>query len=153
MGAWSVTIMNVYEQLVEFHLTVFEHLAVIPQFPVLFDDKDQPCFHESPGKLAYDAFPDFLAVDIKNHQAQIVEVNKSEFPDQITRLANRTLANREKVERYARWFTSDGFQFRWRFFVRRKMADVLKSKLEAGGIQPSVTILEDVFDKLRDVMP
>jgi hypothetical protein len=145
--------MDMYEQLVENYLTIFEHLAVIPQFPVLFNDKDEPCFHETPGALAWDAFPDFLAVDMRNRQAQIIEVNKSGYPDQISQLVRRTLGNREKVESYVKWFVSDTFPIQWRFFVRDKMVDRLKREIEAGGIQPSITKLEDVFNKLRDRMP
>jgi len=44
--------------------TIVEHLAVIPQFSALFNDKGEPCFNESPEKLTWSAFPDFLAVDL-----------------------------------------------------------------------------------------
>jgi len=145
--------MDMYEQLVESYMTIIEHLAVIPQFPVLFNDKGEPCFHETAGTPAWDAFPDFLAVDLKGHEAQIIEVNKSEYPDQIRHLVRRTLANREKIESYVKWFVSDTFTIQWRFFVRDKMVDRLKREIEAGGIQPSITKLEDVFNKLRDCMP
>jgi hypothetical protein len=145
--------MDMYEQLVESYLAIFEHLAVIPQFPVLFNDQGEPCFHESPGTLAYDAFPDFLAVDMRGRQAQIIEVNKSEFPDKIRHLVRRTLDNREKVESYVKWFVSDTFPIKWRFLIRHKMVDRLKRELEAGGIQPLITTLEEVFNRLRDVMP
>jgi hypothetical protein len=145
--------MDMYEQLVQSYLTIFEHLAVIPQFPVLFNDKGEPCFHEGPGTLAWDAFPDFLAVDMRGHQAQVIEVNKSRYPDKISSLVRRTLENRERVESYVRWFVSDARPIRWRFFVRRNMVDRLKREIEAGGIQPGITTLEEVFDKLRDVMP
>jgi hypothetical protein len=145
--------MDLYEQLAEEYLTIFEHLAVIPQFPVLFDEKGQPCFHEASGKRSWTAFPDFLAVDIKNRQAQVVEVNKSVYPDQVSDLATRTLANRTKIEEYVMWFMADGYQIRWRFFVRLEMAEKLEARLLKGGLQGSITPLEDVFNKLRDRMP
>jgi hypothetical protein len=146
--------MDLYEELVENYLTIFEHLAVIPQFPVLFDDKGEPCFHESTGKRDLKtAFPDFLAVDMRSHQAQIIEVNKSEYPDKISRLVRRTLDNREKIESYVKWFVSDTFLIQWRFFIRKKMIDRLKNEIEAGGIQPSITTLESVFDELKRRMP
>jgi hypothetical protein len=34
--------MDMYEQLIETYLTVRERRAVIPQFPVLFDENDEP---------------------------------------------------------------------------------------------------------------
>jgi hypothetical protein len=145
--------MDMYEQLVSNYLTIFEHLAVIPQFPVLFNDKGEPCFHEGPGSLAWDAFPDFLTVDMRGHQAQIIEVNKSLYRDKISRLVRRTLGNRPKIQSYVKWFVSEAFPIRWRFFVRQRMVDQLKCEIEAGGIQPTITTLEEVFDKLRDVMP
>ncbi len=145
--------MDMYEQLVGRYLTIFEHFAAIPQFPVLFNDKGEPCFHESPGTLTWDAFPDFLAVDMRSRHAQIIEVNKSGYPNQIGDLVKRTLGNREKIESYVKWFVSDTFPIQWRFFVRDKMVDRLKRELEAGGIQPRITTLEEVFNKLRDVMP
>ncbi|MGA9059487.1 MAG: hypothetical protein WB763_23600 [Terriglobia bacterium] len=145
--------MDLYEELVESYLTIFEHLAVIPQFPVLFNDKDEPCFHESPEKLGWSAFPDFLAVDLRSHQAQIIEVNKSGYADKISDLMKRTLANREKVESYVKWFVPDAFPIQWRFFVREKMVDRVKREIEAGGVQPSITTLEAVFDKLKQTMP
>jgi hypothetical protein len=63
------------------------------------------------------------------------------------------LGNREKIESYVKWFVSDTSAIRWRFFVRHKMVDRLRCEIEAGGIQPSVNTLEEVFDKLRDAMP
>jgi hypothetical protein len=33
------------------------------------------------------------------------------------------------------------------------MVDQLKCEIEAGGVQPTITTLEEAFDKLRDVMP
>jgi hypothetical protein len=145
--------MDMYEQSVQTFLTVFDHLAVLPQFPVLFDEEDRPCFRESPGRVGWAAFPDFLAIDAKNGGAQIIEVSKSLYPNQINDLARRTLANRAKVEEYAKWFTSGRLQLEWRFFVRREMVDKLRSKLEAGGLQAKFNTLEDVFDRVRKEMP
>lgn len=145
--------MDLYEELVESYFTIFEHLALIPQFPVLFNDKGEPCFHENPEELGWSALPDFLAVDLRNHQAQIIEVNKSGYPDKISDLIKRTLANREKIESYVKWFVSDAFPIQWRFFVREKMVDRVKREIEAGGGQPSITTLEAVFDKLKQIMP
>ncbi len=145
--------MDFYEQLVEEYLTIFEHLAVIPQFPVLFDEEGRPCFHEAPGNRSWAAFPDFLAVDPKNHQVELIEVNKSPYLDQVRELARRTVANRTKIEEYVTWFMVDQYQIRWRFFVRLEMADKLRARLSKGGLQAGITPLEDVFNKLRDRMP
>jgi hypothetical protein len=144
--------MDAYEQLVESYLTIFEHLAIIPQFPVLFDEKDQPRFHETPGTVAWAAFPDFLAIDTRNREAHLVEVNKS-VGSGLLGLVDRTVANRERVEAYTSWFASDGFAIRWRFFVRRRQVEGFSGRLAAAGIKPDVTALEDVFDRLRDLMP
>ena len=145
--------MDLYEHLVEEYLTVFDHLAVVPQFPVLFGEDWRPRFHEAPGRTIWDAYPDFLAIDTRNRLAQIVEVTKSPGPNQVRILAGRALANRARVEEYVRWFTPDSSQIHWRFFVRRERVDTLKTELEAGGLEAAITSLEDVFDKLRDRMP
>lgn len=144
---------DLYEQLVEMYLTVFDHLAIVPQFPVLFGEEGRLRLQETPGRLEWAAFPDFLAIDTRHRRAQIVEVNKSPYPNQVSNLATRALANRTRVEEYVRWFTPDSSQLHWRFFVCRKLVDRLKIKLEAGGLEAAITSLEDVFDWARDVMP
>ncbi|MGH9351656.1 MAG: hypothetical protein ACRD2G_05790 [Terriglobia bacterium] len=144
---------DLYEQLVEDYLTIFEHLAVIPQFPVLFGKAGEPCFHESEAGLSWAAFPDLLAVDFANKQVQIIEVNRSAYAANLKSLAKRVAANRQKIEEYVRWFTKDGWGIQWRFFVRRKMSDQLKAAFEDGDFQPRMTHLEDVFDQIRDQMP
>ena len=141
-----------YEQLVETYLTVFERLAVVPQFPVLFDDKDEPWTEGH--KVAWAAYPDFLAVQLKDHEAQIIEVSKSRSKAKARELVQRLLGNREKIERYVKWFTSGDFEIKWRFFVRDGVVlDTLESELKAKGIQATVTALEVVFEKLKRVMP
>src|SRR5579863_6733407 len=132
--------MDMYEQLVETYLTVFEHLAVIPQFPVVFDDKGNPIFEETEAKVSGKKYPDFLALDIRKRQAQIVEVTKSAYP-QAVKLAKRVLDNKKQIEKYVTWFAPE-FRIQWRLFVRQKIAARFKSTLEAGGIQPEITTLE-----------
>ena len=124
--------MDLYEQLVGIYLTVFEHLAVIPQFLVLFDKKDQPCFAESEGKRSFDACLDFLAVDIKKHQAQVVQVRKALAPDKTLQLTNHLINKRrdgqtdgEIIERYIKWFVGEGLAVQWRFFVRAQNVKAL----------------------------
>src|SRR2546427_12783466 len=109
---------NISQQLVRDYLTIFEHLAVTPQFPVVFDDKDEPCFEESQARVSWKLYPDFLAVDLKRCQAQIVEVKKSPDRGVPDELVKRVLASREKAEQYVRWFTACcTFDVQWRLFV------------------------------------
>lgn len=145
--------MDLYEHLVQTYLTVFDHFAVLPRFPVLFDQQDRPRFHETSGRQGWAAYPDFLAIDTRCRLAQIIEANKSSYPNQINQLVQRALANRAKVEEYAKWFLPGGFELHWRFFIRGKLKDRLKTKLDAGGLDATISPLEEVFDKLKDVMP
>jgi hypothetical protein len=147
--------MDTYEQLVQTYLTVVEKCAVIPQFPILFDQDDKPW---SKGhRISWSAYPDFLAVDFLNRQVQIVEVTKALSSKKPEELVEKLLAHRERIERYVRWFTNDYFPLCWRYFVRDANKDKLHKELTriAGseGQKWQVTALEDVFDELKRVMP
>jgi len=148
----EATGMDLYEQVVQMHLTVFERLAVIPQFPVLFDDKDEPWVEGC--KVAWSAYPDFLALCLLGkREAQVIEVSKARQSAKARELVEAMCANREKMERYIRWFVGDDFEISWRFFVREANKDTLVRQLQAKGIPPKVTALEELFDKLKRVMP
>lgn len=142
--------MDLYEQLIEMDLTIFEHLAVIPQFPVLFDKNDEPWTEGK--KIAWSAYPDFLALGIQQKQAYVVEVSKSLQSFKPRDLAARMTENGPRIERYVKWF-APGFDVRWRFFVRSNHAEELKKELSALAIQADVRTLEEVFDKIKSVMP
>jgi hypothetical protein len=144
--------MDLYEQLVEMKLTIFERLAVIPQFPVLFDENDKPWTEGHSRKVTWSAYPDFLALDIREKVAYVVEVSKSRQSFKSRGLAERMTANRAKIERYLESF-APGFGVRWRFFVRRQHVKTLEEELSAQTIRSTVDALEDVFDKIKSVMP
>jgi hypothetical protein len=92
----------------------------IPQFPILFDDEDKPWAEVRGRKVAWSTYADFLAIKFAEpRKAQIIEVSKSMSPDKPKDMVKRTLACREKVERYVRWFTAEQLDIQWRFFVRQ----------------------------------
>ena|SRR5579863_4531043 len=142
--------MDLYEQLIEMELTIFEHLAVIPQFPVLFDENDKPWTEGR--RITWSAYPDFLALDIQKHFAYVVEVSKSLQSFKPGVLAERMIENRARIERYVKWF-APGFDVRWRFFVRSTHAGALRKKLLAQTPEPEVRTIEEAFDKIKSVMP
>ncbi len=145
--------MDMYEQLVEVYLTVHERPAVIPQFPVLFDDRGEPWVEGR--KIGWSAYPDFLAVNLgANHGAQVIEVSKSMSSDKPKDLIERTCKNRDKVEQYVRWFARDtGLKIEWRFFVRQRQSKPLQDALRETAIPHDVTTLEEVFEWVKNVMP
>ncbi|MGD0698069.1 MAG: hypothetical protein ABSB82_24905 [Terriglobia bacterium] len=151
--------MDLYEQLVGIYLTLFEHLALVPQFPVLFDAQGNPCFEESDGRRSYGAYPDYLAFDIKKRQAQVVQVRKVGARGGALQLTDiLTSANaqpdREKIVTYIKWFAGEEFAVNWRFFVRAQNVKTLEDRLqEARQTSATITALEDVFEKLKKVMP
>jgi hypothetical protein len=147
--------MDMYEQIVETFLTVREHRAVIPQFPVLFDDRGEPWEEDKGRKIGWSLYPDFLALGFGNRRgAQIIEVSKSMQRAKPRELVERTLSCRDKVQQYVRWFAADeGLQIEWRFFVRQNQAELLKNELSGTDIRKDITVLEDVVDWVKKVMP
>jgi hypothetical protein len=142
--------MDLYEQLVEMDLTIFEHLAVVPQFPVLFGEDGVPRMEGQ--KIAGSSCPDFLALHIQEKHAYIVEVGKSLQSFKPRDLAARMIENCDQIERYVKWF-APGFDVLWRFYIRRKHSEDLANELSALGVAPDVRTLEDVFDHIKSVMP
>lgn len=142
--------MDLYEQLIEMELTIFERLAVIPQFPVLLGENDKPWTEGH--KVIWSAYPDFLALDIQRQLAYVVEVSKSLQSFKPHDLAERMIENGTRIEGYVKWFTN-GFDVRWRFFVRSKHKKALEEELSAQTPKPGVDTLEEVFDKIKSVMP
>ncbi len=144
--------MDFYEQLVQTYLTVFEACPVLPQAAILRSTKDEP----------WEAYLDFLALDFVKRRIQVVEVSKATDPAKASELAAKLRPEyRENVEHYIKGVTLNKhleFPIHWRFFVRRSNASLLSSAqpfreyIAAGG-QAEVTVLEDVFDKVRDLMP
>lgn len=142
--------MDLYEQLIEMELTIFEHLAVIPQFPVLFGGNREPCM-EAP-KVTWSHYPDFLALAIQQKHAYVVEVSKSLESSKPHDLVARMIENRAHIERYVNWF-APGFDVRWRFFVRSGHVKTLQEELSKQATEARIDALEDVFDKIKSVMP
>ncbi len=137
--------MDFYEALVETYLTVIEKCAVLPQVPILRDARGKP----------WEAYPDFLALDFKKRQIQIVEVTKAREERAVRRLAKDRLdpGYRGNVENYVKTFTLDSqidFAVRWRFFVREEHLTALRS---VTGKEAEAMALEDVFDALKKKMP
>jgi hypothetical protein len=142
--------MDLYEQLIEMNLTIFERLAVVPQFPVLFDENDEPW--TSGHKVKWSAYPDFLALDVQNKLAYVVEVSKSLQSSKPHDLAKRMIKDRPKIDRYVNLF-AEGFDVRWRFFVRGDQVKALRSALAGQTPEPGIDTIESVFDKIRSEMP
>jgi hypothetical protein len=145
--------MDMYEQLVEVYLTVHERRAVIPQFPVLFDERGEPWTEGR--KVGWSAYPDFLAVSFgANHGAQVIEVSKSMSPDKPKDLVKRTANERQRIEQYVRWFVrNDAVEIQWRFFVRDRHVKALRNALNSAQIPSDVKALEEVVDWVKNVMP
>lgn len=157
--------MDLYEQLVEMQLTIFEHLAVIPQFPVLFSNDEPWRFVPSQKKkITWSAYPDFLALDIQKGIAYVVEVSKSRQSFKADDMAKRMNENRTKIETYVKWFTRESdaksdfkpdFDVHYRFFVRSthetKLRQALRQRMHESLWH--VDALENVFDNIKNVMP
>jgi hypothetical protein len=142
--------MDFYEEVVEFYLTVIEGCAVIPQAPILKNKEGDDWI----------AFPDFVAINFKEQRIEIIEVTKSVYPRPVKWLARKLLPDyRTNVESYVT-NTTVARQLRlpihWRFFVRQKQVETLKSQDSFKQFDQSlvhVDALEGVFDKIRDIMP
>jgi hypothetical protein len=142
--------MDFYEGIVEFYLTVVEGCAVIPQAPILKNKEGDDWI----------AFPDFVAVNFQKQRIEIVEVTKSAYPGPVRWVARKLLPlYRENVESYvtnttvARQLT---FPIHWRFFVREAQRKTLESQeafRQFDKDRVHVVNLEEVFDKIRDIMP
>jgi hypothetical protein len=175
MGIRARTETNLYEQAVQFYLGIFEHFILMPQFLVVFkgkgkvaDENWQPCFLEDlKGRSsAYDKSLDFLAVDVKRREAQVVEVTKALPPGEhlvkmllSKRREDDHLTDGEIIERYVKWFLGEGFTIRWRFFFpggeNDEYVEGFMRNFENKPISDKVIVtpLEDVFDKLRSERP
>lgn len=175
MGIRALTETNLYEQVVQLYLGIFEHLILMPQFLAVFrgkgrvaDQNWQPCFVEDLNgrSSAYDKSLDILAVDVKGREAQIVEVSKALPPGEhlakmllLKRREADHLTDGEIIERYLKWFLGESFTVRWRFFFpggeNNKEAESFKRKFENTPIADKVIVtpLEHVFDKLRTERP
>jgi hypothetical protein len=142
--------MDFYEGLVEFYLTQIEGLAVIPQAPILKNLEGDDWI----------AFPDFVAVNFQEQRTEIIEVTKSVYPRPVKWLARKLLPDyRTNVENYVRTKTLArqlDFPIHWRFFVRKRQIETLESQDAYKQFDQSlvhVHPLEEVFDKIRDIMP
>jgi hypothetical protein len=144
--------MDIYEQIVELYLTAVEGCAVIPQVPILKSIEGKP----------WVAYPDFLGIDFDKQCIWIVEVSKSTTRETAINLAAKLQPeHRSNIEHYVKSSTLNNelnFPIYWRFIVRRSNIEVLKSSpayreyTEKGG-QVEPIALEDVFDRIRDLMP
>jgi hypothetical protein len=89
----------------------------------------------------------------------VVQVRKAlaknealQLTDPLTRTGAQS--DRERIERYIKWFVGADFSVRWRFFVRAQNVKALEEQLQhAQQTTATVTALEDVFEKLKNVMP
>ncbi len=143
--------MKLYEHLVEAYLTQIEGLAVIPQLQV---------HHDATGDV-WSARVDFLALDFASRSLQIVQVSSSRKLEKAVQLA-KTLSesHRTRLEAGIREGPLHGelkdWIFRWRFFVRAGLVDVLECEdlvaayRDAHGQPVAIVALEHVFNTLRD---
>jgi hypothetical protein len=145
--------MELYEELVQLYLTVFEGCIVMPQVPILSAVDGTPWY----------AYPDLLALEFQNQLIQIVEVTKSMDHAAGPKLAEKLKANhRENVEHYLKTKTLNNhlgeFRICWRFFVRAIHVERLKNhpdfkQYEESGRYATVMAVEEVFNAIRDKMP
>jgi hypothetical protein len=139
--------MDLYEQLVETYLTVFERNFVLPQPAVKLGTGDVPIGLFETGSN-WDAWPDFIALDFEGKRIQIVEVSKSTAVSDV-----RGKLKKYEDKHYEAWIrrvlpnTMNDFQITRRFFVRASV----KEKL--GATELEISTLEHVFDTIRDKMP
>jgi hypothetical protein len=148
----SLTSFDLYEFVVQTHLTG-EGCAVIPQVPIL---------HSVEGKR-WEAYPDFLAINFRRKELQIVEVSKDGSLGKARKLAEKLAPEyRNTIEQHIRTITLNGqldsFGFVWRFFLRKGIAERFKSLGHAqayvdSGNRLEVMTLEDVFESVKTTMP
>src|SRR5438094_7731216 len=125
--------MDMYEALVEAYVTIIEGCAVIPQIPILKNRKGE----------AWEAYPDFLALDFKKREAQIIEVTKS---GDASGLIQKRNGQRDEIESYVKNHSLDeqiGFPIRWRFFIRGgKTQTKAARRLRELGFDAEIVTLE-----------
>ena len=139
--------MDLYEQLVEVYLTVFEGSFVLPQPPVKLGAGDAPVGLFEGGSQ-WDAFPDFIALNFRKGQIQIVEVSKT---TSLAELKGKLEKYRDKhYETWIRQILAPNLAqlpITRRLFVRKTLVDRL------GSVDSELIPLEQVFDTIRDKMP
>lgn len=142
--------MDFYEEGVLFFLTAIEGSVVLPQVPVTVKDAN--------GKSIWEAYPDFLALNFKKRQIQILEVSKSNNKDTIKKLVEKADQKyRNIVEKHVREEILKGeldeFLFDWRFFVRKQEVESLKQKIDKLGCIAEVNSIEAIFESIMQRMP
>ena len=139
--------MDLYEQLVEIYLTVFEENFVLPQPAVKLGANDSPIGLFETGS-EWDAWPDFIGLDFKGKRIQVVEVSKTTTVSEV-----RGKLKKYEDKHYDAWIRRilpkgmNDFPITRRFFVRASV----KEKL--GPTETEISTLEHVFDVIRDKMP
>lgn len=139
--------VDLYEQLVEFYLTVFENNFVLPQPPVKLGTNDQPIGLFDSGSK-WDAWPDFVALDFSRKRIQVVEVTKT-----LNLAEVKEKVEKYKDSRYDSWIRQvlpssfSEFPIIRHFFLRQAVIDKI------GSLEPETTPLERVFDAIRNKMP
>lgn len=141
--------MDFYEELVLSYLTSIKGLMVRPQVPIVLTDQN--------GKVVWEAYPDFLAVDFEKKQILIVEVSKSWRV--VQSISNKLQAEyRIAVEKHIRQILKDElpqFPIHWHFVVRNDVIDALKKSIDNNDLIQitEVTSLECVLETVGKVMP
>lgn len=141
--------MDFYEELVMFYLTAIRGLLVRPQVPIVLTDQD--------GKVTWEAYPDFWAVDFEKKQIAVVEVSKNW---KVAKNIQHKLSAdyRTTVEKHVRQMLKDElpqFPLHWHFIVRVQAMDTLKGLLEKEALVQitEVTSIESIFEIVRKTMP
>jgi hypothetical protein len=144
-------IVNIYEQVVELYLTQIEGCAVMPQLRI----ERLPC------GLSWKARPDFVAIDFKAGEVQIVEVTKRAAYTSADRATVDRLASKldpphrgsveAAVQEIALANRLRDWPIRWRFFVRESFGALLAKHPECAAYAfererpPEIITLEHVF--------
>jgi hypothetical protein len=146
--------MDLYKQAVQLYLTGFRLCFVLPQPPIKLSASGQPLRLFEKG-AAWEAQPDFLALDLKGKRLEVVEVARGADAERVRgKIEEQSDPQyRSKIQEWIqKTYPELGFgkyKVDWHFFVRETVAHQVGQ--ERQDVQ--VSTLEDVFRKLGIPMP
>lgn len=141
--------MDYYEEAVLFHLTSIKHMFVLPQPAIVERDEF--------GKVSWEAYPDFLAVNFNEPSIEVVEVTKAWKIDKVREKCKASYLQiverniREKI--LQRELTS--FSLNWHFIVRSALVERVREELDKNGLGSNarVTCLEKILEEIAKQLP
>ena len=146
--------MDLYEQVIQLYLTAFRLCFVLPQPPIKLSANGEPLRLFEKG-AAWEAYPDFLALDLKSKRLEVIEISKSSDAGRVRRKIEER-SDPQYRSKIQEWIQKtypelgvDRYNIDWHFFVREAVARQVGQ--ERQDVQ--VSTLEDVFRKLAIQMP